>query len=55
MINERVQDKAGDRKGINQTASNKEARVESRFYSNHNGKVLDGLIRQVSPSYLFTF
>ena len=34
-------------------ASNKEARVESRFYSNCNGKVLEGLIWEVSPSYLF--
>ena len=50
----RVQDKAGDRKGLNQIASNKEARAELRFYSNCNGKVL-GLTREVSPSYLFTF
>ena len=55
MINERVQDKAGDRKGLNQMASNKEARVELRFYSNCNGKVVEGLIWEVSPSYLFAF
>ena len=52
MINERVQDKAGDRKGINQIASNQNPYMEERVKVKYTRKLRIFLFDVSTRSYV---